>query len=132
MFGPRAGQLLKCIRGDGLERRGTIRFRLRLAVAYSWKDETGVVNGGEGQSRDVSSHGIYVQSRLIPPLGAYIEMNVFLLQSGQSTLPAELHAEGRIVRIESGSSSSEMAGFAAMNHTVILRNSQGRVVSNPE
>jgi len=115
-----------------MERRGTTRFRLRLAVAYSWKDAAGVVNGGEGQSRDLSSHGIYVQSKLIPPLGAYVEMNVFLLQSGQLALPAELHAEGRIVRIESGNSSSEMAGFAAMNHTVILRNSQGRVVRYPE
>lgn len=87
-----------------------------------------MVKGSEGQSRDLNSRGIYVQSGLIPPIGAYVEMNVFLPQPGHPTRPAELHAEGRVVRIESGNSSSEVAGFAAMNHTVILRNSQGRVV----
>jgi hypothetical protein len=55
-------------------------------------------------------------------------MNVFLPHPGHPTRPAELHSEGRVVRIESGSSSSEVAGFAVMNHTVILRDSRGRVV----
>jgi hypothetical protein len=36
--------------------------------------------------------------------------------------------EGRVVRIESESSPSEVAGFAVMNHTVNLRDSQGRVL----
>ena len=87
-----------------------------------------MVKGSEGQSRDLNGRGIYVQSKLIPPVGAYVEMNIFLSQSGLPTRPAEVHAEGRVVRIESGNSSSEVSGFAAMNHTVILRDSQGRVV----
>jgi hypothetical protein len=111
-----------------MERRGGTRFRLRLPVAYSWKEETGGVKGGEGQSRDLNSRGIYVRSSAIPPIGANVEMNVFLSEPGHPTRPAELHAQGRVVRIDPGSSMVEAAGFAAMNHTVILRDSQGRVV----
>lgn len=111
-----------------MERRGATRYRLRLAVAYSWRDEAGAVQGSDGHSRDLNSRGIYVQSELIPPIGAYVEMNIFLPRRGHPRGPAELHSEGRVVRIESASSSSEVAGFAVMNHTVNLRDSQGRVL----
>jgi hypothetical protein len=111
-----------------MERRGAIRFRLRLVVAFSWKDEAGLVHGSEGQSRDLSGRGIFVHSDLIPPVGSYVEMNVLLPQLAPPKRPAELHAEGRVVRIELGTLPSQPAGFATMNHTVLLRDNEGRAI----
>jgi hypothetical protein len=113
-----------------MERRGATRFRLRLAVAFSWKDDDGVVSGSEGRSRDLNSRGIYVQSPLSPPIGSSIEMNVFLPHPGPATRPTEIHAEGRVVRIDPANSPTDSGGFAAMNHTVLLRDSTGRIVEN--
>lgn len=115
-----------------MDRRRTARFRLRLVVALSWKDNAGIVSGTEGHSRDINSRGIYVQSELSPPLGAYVEMNVFLPQLGPPTRPVELHAEGRVVRIDPTISPTQLGGFAAMNHTVVMRDSHGRIVDEKD
>jgi hypothetical protein len=109
-----------------MERRGATRYRLQLAVTFSWKDESGVVHGSEGQSRDLNSRGIYVHSSTVPPVGAPVEMNVLLTRFESMKRPAELHAQGRVVRIQSGGSDPERPGFAAMNHTAILRDAEGR------
>jgi hypothetical protein len=113
-----------------MERRGATRYPLRLVVTFSWKDEVGVVHGSEGQSRDLNGRGIYVQSGLTPPVGSSVEMNVLLPQLGSPTRPAELHAEGRVVRIDRAGSESKAAGFAAMNHTVILRDAEGHAIDD--
>jgi hypothetical protein len=59
-------------------------------------------------------------------------MNVFLPQMGSPTRPAELHAQGRVVRIDPPIPPSRAGGFAAMNHTMILRDSQGRVLDDKQ
>ena len=78
-----------------MERRGATRFRLRLAVVFSWRDEHGIVQGSEGWSRDLSSRGIYVRAETVPPVGAAVEMNVFLPEPGYQIRAAELHAKGQ-------------------------------------
>jgi hypothetical protein len=52
-------------------------------------------------------------------------MNVFLPRPGHSTRPSEIHAIGRVVRSEPKDPASEVPGFAAMNHTTRLRETQG-------
>ena len=113
-----------------MDRRRAPRFRLRLVVALSWKDDAGVMSGTQGYTRDINTGGIYVESELSPPLGAYVEMNVFLPKPGLSARPVELHAEGRVVRIDATVSSTQIGGFAAMNHTTVIRDSRGRVVDD--
>jgi len=61
----------------------------------------------------------------VPPLGASVEMNVFLPRPGHSTRPSEIHAIGRVIRSEQRTPSSENPGFAAMNHTTRLRETRG-------
>ena len=61
----------------------------------------------------------------MPPLGASVEINVFLTRPGHSTRPSEIHAIGRVVRSEQKTPASEIAGFAAMNHTTRLRETRG-------
>ncbi len=103
------------------ERRTALRYPLRLPVVFSWQDDAGRVHGCDGYCRDLGSRGIYITAELVPPLGASVEMNVFLPRPGHSTRPSEIHAIGRVVRSEQNTPVSEIAGFAAMNHTTRLR-----------
>jgi hypothetical protein len=114
------------VKGTVMERRGATRYQLRFVVAFSWKDESNVIHGSEGQSRDLNGRGIYVHSTVIPPVGSYVEMSVLLPQLDPPKRPAEVHAEGRVVRIDAAT------GFAAMNHTVILRDAEGRKIDGDD
>ncbi len=116
------------MRRTGLLHR--VRYPLRLVVTFSWTDDVGVVHGSEGLSRDLNSRGIYVHSDLVPPVGSPVDMNVLLPQLAPSSRPAELYAKGRVVRIEAGTSWSKDAGFAAMNHTAILRDGEGHAIDD--
>jgi hypothetical protein len=98
---------------------------LRLPVVFSWQDDAGRVHGCDGYCRDLGSRGIYVTAQLVPPLGASVEMNVFLPRPGHSTRPSEIHAIGRVIRSEQRTPVSELPGFAAMNHTTRLRETRG-------
>jgi hypothetical protein len=115
-----------------MERRGTIRYPLRFVVTFSWKDEVDVVHGNEGQSRDISGRGIYVHSGAIPPVGAPVKINILLPRLEPFKCPAELYAEGRVVRIDPGASLSSTAGFAAMNHMVTLRDAEGHTIDDQD
>jgi len=104
------------------ERRGSKRLRLRRAVVFSWRDTRGIVQSSEGLSCDISSRGIYVRTKLAPPVGTAVEMNVFLPEPAYDIRAAEIHAKGQVTRIDQGTL-AQMCGFAAMNRTVLIRES---------
>lgn len=104
------------------ERRRSKRFRLRLAVVFSWRDAQGMVQSGEGSSFDISSRGIYVRTKMAPPVGTSVEMNVFLPQPANDIRAAEIQAKGHVTRIDQGSL-AQVCGFATMNRTVLIRES---------
>jgi hypothetical protein len=107
------------------ERRTALRYPLRLPVVFSWEDERGRIQGSDGYCRDLGSRGIYVHAELVPPLGVSVEMNVFLPRPEHSVRPSEIHAIGRVVRSEQ-LASTQGCGFAAMNHTTLLRETRGQ------
>jgi hypothetical protein len=115
---------IRNLKDIAMERRGATRYRLSLVVTFLWKDESGSVHRSEGKKRDLNGRGIYVDSHLVPPIGSSVEMHVLLPQLAMR--PAELHAEGRVVRID------QSAGFAAMNHTAILRDAEGREINGED
>jgi hypothetical protein len=102
------------------ERRTALRYALRLPVVFSWQDDCGRIQGSDGYCRDLGSRGIYVHSDVVPPLGVAVEMNVFLPRAENSPRPSEIQAIGRVVRSEPPTSPN-CCGFAAMNHTTLLR-----------
>ena len=108
------------------ERRTALRYPLRLPVVFSWQDEDGRIQGCDGYSRDLGSRGIYVYAELVPPLGVSVEMNVFLPRPEHSSRPSEIHAIGRVVRSERQGSPARGNGFAAMNHTTLLRETRAQ------
>jgi len=113
------------------ERRTALRYALRLPVVFSWQDECGRIQGSDGYCRDLGSRGIYVHSEVVPPLGVAVEMNVFLPRPEHSLRPSEIHAIGRVVRSEPPRS-AESCGFAAMNHTTLLRESREQRVGSDD
>ena len=108
------------------ERRTALRYPLRLPVVFSWQDESGRMQGCDGYSRDLGSRGIYVHSEVVPPLGVSVEMNVFLPRPEHSSRPSEIRAVGRVVRSERQGLPAQGCGFAAMNHTTLLRETRGQ------
>jgi hypothetical protein len=108
------------------ERRTALRYPLRLPVVFSWQDDRGRMQGGDGYCRDLGSRGLYVHSEIVPPLGVAVEMNVFLPRPEHSERPSEIHAIGRVVRSEQLRSPLQACGFAAMNHTTMLRETRGQ------
>jgi hypothetical protein len=114
------------------ERRTALRYPLRLPVVFSWQDDGGRVQGCDGYSRDLGSRGIYVHSEVAPPLGVAVEMNVFLPRPEHSARPSEIHAIGRVVRSERHGAVEKGCGFAAMNHTTLLRETRGQKVSQQD
>lgn len=102
------------------ERRNSKRFRLRLAVVFSWRDEDGVLQSSDGYSSNISSHGIYVQTKCAPRPGNSVEMNVFLPQPAFDIRAVEIHAKGQVTRVNQGAR-GQVCGFAAMNRTVLIR-----------
>ena len=114
------------------ERRTALRYPLRLPVVFSWQDEDGRIQGCDGYSRDLGSRGIYIYAEQVPPLGVSVEMNVFLPRPEHSCRPSEIHAVGRVVRSErQGGSMRGGNGFAAMNHTTLLRETRGHKNEQP-
>jgi PilZ domain len=106
----------------GTDRRNSKRFRLRLAVVFSWRDEHGILQSGEGCSANISGRGIYVRTKCAPPVGNSVEMNVFLPQAAYDIRAAEIHAKGQVTRIDQGPR-AEVCGFAAINRAVLIRES---------
>src|SRR5260370_1858381 len=104
------------------ERRGSRRFRLRLAVVFCWRDAQGMVQSGEGSSCNISSRGVYVRTKVAPPVGTSVEMNVFLPQPAYDINAAEIHAKGHVIRIDQGSL-AQVCGLATLNRPVLIQES---------
>ena len=102
------------------ERRNSKRFRLRLAVVFSWRDEDGILQSSDGYSCNISSRGIYVQTKCAPRPGNSVEMNVFLPQPAIDIRAVEIHAKGQVTRVDQGAR-AQVCGFAALNRTVLIR-----------
>jgi len=110
------------------ERRHAKRFRLHLAVVFSWRDEHGTLQSGEGRTSNISGRGIYVRTKCAPLPGNAVEMNVFLPQPAYDIHAAEIHAKGQVTRVDQGPRDAA-CGFAAMNRTVLIREPIERAVN---
>ena len=113
------------------ERRNCKRFRLRLAVVFSWRDEDGILQSSDGCSCNISSRGIYVRTKCAPRPGNSVEMNVFLPQPAFDIRTVEIHAKGQVTRVDQGAR-AQVCGFAAMNRTVLIREPLERVLEQKD
>ena len=91
-----------------VERRKHRRFKLRAPVQFLWKSSGAGRQSAEGNTCDISPHGVFVQTQSCPPLGTNVQIDVFLVNNSGS--PIVMRASGNVVRIEKAQES--LPGFA--------------------
>ena len=83
----------------GMRRRKQIRFPLLGSVGFRWNDDSGMCHSGEGQSRDISEHGVFVETRACPPLGALTKAEIQIPRSHNAAATNPIALEGRVIRV---------------------------------
>jgi hypothetical protein len=84
----------------GQARRKSIRFHLQTEVFFSWRDEDGKPQQGQGSVRDISEEGTFVFAAICPPVGTTVglRMNLEGLSNAKESIPIEY--QGQVVRVE--------------------------------
>jgi hypothetical protein len=80
------------------ERRGAVRYELRIAVAFFWENAEGDKFQAEGVTRDISEVGVYVLSGTCPPLKSKVRVEVTLAQPG--IVSGSLKGRMQVLRVE--------------------------------
>lgn len=107
------------------DRRKNVRYALNVPVTFSWGDEQGVPQEGEGRARDVSVSGAFVFAPSYPPAGASVDLNFVLSSDPQTERTLQMQAEARVLRVEQAGRGEETTGFAVTNQKVlVLRGSE--------
>lgn len=92
--------------------RKTLRFPLQTAVAFSWANESGDRQQGEGRSRDLSEHGAFVFAPICPPVGASVSLTIDLEGIPDKVGPLPVEVSGEILRVEQFAGERGSSGFA--------------------
>src|ERR1700679_1110921 len=56
--------------------RRTIRYPLRVPVAFSWIDRDRLPHEGKGYSRDIDECGAYILAKTSPPVGVTVSLMI--------------------------------------------------------
>ena len=99
-----------------IEMRKSARYCLMTRASFMWALQCGQSLSGEGITRDINISGVYIMADGLPPVGALIQMDIFLPNLTDSGSGMHLYGEGVVLRAEPrgarGDDSSE-SGFAA-------------------
>jgi hypothetical protein len=111
-----------------LERRRQIRFGLRATVHFSWIDRDGVVHKGDGFSRDISSHAVYVYAewRAQPQRDADIEVDILLHSFSEDERILHMSGRAKVVRVEPSATDEHSGGFVAESDSFVFKEGQNR------
>lgn len=100
------------------ELRNRLRYRLSADAVFVWE---GAQHGrlvGEGVTRDISLSGAFIFTRTCPPVGATLELDIFLYPArGGSGKTVRIKTEARVIRVEH---STGAEGFAAVSQDFTL------------
>jgi hypothetical protein len=99
-----------------LEQREHPRFDVRAHVDFEWIEE-GVLQTGQGFTRDISSKGMFIYSDTKPPTKADLRVRVYLDSSAQTLTKVQVRANSLVVRVETPSAPGTEHGFAILNRS---------------
>ena len=74
-----------------VELRAGLRYTLSAAALFSW-EERGSYAKGEGVTRDMSTNGLFVYSKILPPEGASIRLEVGFPPLRENGAPVRINA----------------------------------------
>jgi hypothetical protein len=108
--------------GDGLERREQTRYDLRALVDFEWVEADGVPHRGRGQTRDISTKGMFIYSDFQPPAKADVQVEVSLRSFDEAVTNLGMKVEALVIRLEPPTSLGIRHGFAVLNRSCKLDN----------
>ena len=101
-----------------VELRSRVRYRLSASAVFSW---AGAQHGrfrGEGLTRDISLRGVFVFTPTCPPVGARLELDIFLSSApGSGGRTVRIKTAATVIRVEH---SAAAEGFAAVSQDFTL------------
>ena len=83
--------------GSNLQRRATVRYKLRLPVIFHWNDGTQHTEGGF--TSDVALDGALIFSTKCPPVGSDIRIEVLVPSPDQSGDELRIECIGKVTRV---------------------------------
>jgi len=100
------------------ELRNRMRYRLSADAVFAWE---GAQHGrlvGEGVTRDISLSGAFVFTRTCPPVGATLELDIFLSPTlGNTGKTVRIKTVATVIRVEHTAAAE---GFAAVSQDFTL------------
>jgi hypothetical protein len=99
--------------------RAALRYSLSATVLFSW-EERGSYAKGDGVTRDMSTNGLFVYSRILPPKDASLRLEVGFPPLRESGVPVRIKVRGRVVRVEKVLTEPGRNGFAVSSESTSL------------
>jgi hypothetical protein len=102
-------------------RRRHIRYPLRVPVEFQARSHDQQREAVRARSRDISEGGVFVLSKVLPVLGANMELIMRLPAAQGATAPLVLEMTGEVIRLETPSGRENQWGFAVCARRTIFR-----------
>ena len=106
-----------------IERRRAIRYPLQFPAFFSWEDEQGIAQQGEGHTRNVSENGAFVDAAILPPVGSSVELDFSLPPFPDAEREMHIRYTGETLRREK---TEQGDGFAIASHEIVWRYQDGK------
>lgn len=101
-----------------MELRNRVRYRLSADAAFGWKGPENNQLRGEGVTRDICVTGAFIYTRMCPPVGATLELEIFLSQRPENKgQTLQIKTTATVIRVEN---SVDAEGFAATSQDFTL------------
>lgn len=101
-----------------MELRKRVRYRLSAGAVFGWQGPKGNRLLAEGITRDISVAGAFIFTRTCPPVGATVELEIFLSTApGSGVRAVHIKTEASVIRVEY---SADAEGFAAVSRDFTL------------
>jgi hypothetical protein len=94
-----------------MELRNRVRYRLSADAVFTWDGPSQRLQG-EGITRDISVAGAFIFTRTCPPVGATVELEVFLSSTPTKVKMVQIKTIAKVIRVEH---SEKVEGFAAVS-----------------
>ena len=102
-----------------VERRLALRYAVSANVLFSW-EERGAYARGEGVTRDMSTHGLFVYSNILPPESTAVRIEVVFPPLLERGMPVRIKVRGRVTRVEGELAGTFQSGFAVSSVSTSL------------
>ncbi len=101
-----------------MELRNRVRFRLSADAVFAWEGARHGRFQGEGLTRDIGLAGTFIFTLTCPPVGATVQLDIFLSPAtGAARNAVRIRTEAVVVRVEH---SGPLEGFAAVSQDFTL------------